>query len=269
MSEPVSEQAALSDSTTAKNAVSVVILARNEARNIRACIDSVSWADEVVVVDSGSEDETKEIARACGARVSEIEWNGFGPAKQSGVDVAKGPWILSLDADERVTPELADEIKSAIGADTFSGYRIPRLTSFVGVWVRHGGWYPDYVLRLFRKSEGMFTPALVHESVNVDGPVGTLKNHLLHYSYDSLEDYISRMNRYTTLAARELYDSGRRFSLWQALVKPPAVFLKRYLLKVGFLDGWTGLQIAFLSAVYVFTKYAKLAAMQRQERSRG
>ncbi|MFQ5608597.1 MAG: glycosyltransferase family 2 protein [Candidatus Zixiibacteriota bacterium] len=262
----MSELQVSSDSSAANAAVSVVILAKNEAKNIRACIASVNWADEVIVIDSGSTDDTTKIACDCGARVSEVEWIGFGPAKQCGVDLAQGPWVLSLDADERVSAELAQEIRSAIANSAFLGYRIPRLTSFVGKWVRHGGWYPDYVLRLFHKANGRFTPALVHESVEVDGPLGKLANHLLHYSYDSIEDYISRLNRYTSLAARQLYDNGAKFSLWQALFKPPAVFLKRYLLKLGFLDGWTGLQIAFLSSVYVFTKYAKLAALGRSER---
>ena len=249
-----------SDRTTP--GLSVVIITKNEGDNIVACLRSVRWADETIVVDSHSTDNTIALAQAEGAITHQIDWQGFGAAKQQAVDFASHDWVLSLDADERITPELANEIRQAITSDRhsdiYAGYEIPRLTNFIGRWIHHSGWRPDYVLRLFRKSTGGFSDALVHEGVTVSGKVGRLKHDILHYSYRSLEDYLERLNRYTTLAAEELSSNGARFRLWQALVKPPAIFIKRYFLKLGALDGWAGFQIAFLSAVYVFVKYAKL-----------
>lgn len=245
--------------------VSVVIITRDEESNIGACLDSVSWAAERIVVDSGSVDRTVAIARDQGAKILEIEWRGFGDAKQRGLEAAREDWVLSLDADERVTPELRAEIHERLKQPTMNGFEIPRLTSFIGAWIRHSGWYPDYVLRLVRRERARFTDSLVHEKLEVDGQRARLRNHLLHYSYTSIEDYLKRLNRYTTLAAQELHDSGKRFAVWQPLLKAPAVFVKRFLLKRGFLDGWAGLQIAVLSAVYVFVKYAKLGALQRRE----
>ncbi len=245
-----------SDGTTP--GLSVVIITKDEGDNIVSCLQSVRWANETIVVDSHSTDDTVALAQAEGAITHQIEWQGFGAAKQQAVGFASHDWVLSLDADERITPELANEIRQAITSDIYAGYEIPRLTNFIGTWIHHSGWRPDYVLRLFRKSTGGFSDALVHEGVTVSGKVGRLKHDILHYSYRSLEDYLERLNRYTTLAAEELSANGARFRLWQALVKPPAIFIKRYFLKLGILDGWAGFQIAFLSAVYVFVKYAKL-----------
>lgn len=263
MKKSTPESVVIQVAQRARPPISVVVITRNEADNITDCLEGVRWADEIIVVDSGSTDRTRELARQQDARVIDIDWAGFGAAKQRGVDEARGPWVLSIDADERVTPALAEEIQRAVCDEQYAGYEMPRLTSFVGVWVRHSGWYPDFVLRLFCKDCGRFSQALVHEGVTVDGAVGRLTHDLLHYSYRSLTDYLQRLNRYTTLAAQELHDRGVRAALWQPLLKPPAIFLKRYLLKAGFLDGWTGLQIAFLSAVYVFVKYAKLRDLWR------
>ncbi len=243
--------------------LSVIIIAKNEERNIAECLKSVSFASEVIVVDTGSTDRTVEIARDHGARVEHAGWEGFGLAKGRALKYATREWALSLDADERVSDALAQEIQKATAQSAIDGFEIPRLTNFVGSWIRHSGWYPDYVLRLFKRGRGRFSPAQVHERVILSGPSARLKHHLLHYSYRSIEDYVSRMNRYTSLAARELFENGKRFSWWQPLLKPPAIVFKRYILKFGFLDGRAGAEIAILSAVYVFLKYSKLHQIER------
>lgn len=243
--------------------LSVVIITKNEERNIAECLKSVSFAAEIIVLDTGSTDRTVEIAREHGARVEQALWEGFGLAKERALKYATREWALSLDADERISAELAQEIRQATEQSAIDGFEIPRLTNFVGRWIRHSGWYPDYVLRLFKRERGRFSPAQVHERVILSGPSARLKHPLLHYSYRSIEDYISRMNRYTSLAARELFEKGERFSLWQPLVKPPAILFKRYIIKFGFLDGWAGAEIAILSAVYVFLKYTKLRQFER------
>ncbi len=248
--------------------LSVVIITKNEEQNIIDCVRSVSWADEIIVVDSNSADNTVKRAEQEGAVTHQIEWQGFGHAKQTAVNYATGEWILSLDADERITPDLAKEIKHILKSSQNTQcdcYKIPRLTNFVGAWIHHSGWRPDFVLRLFRKTHGKFSEATVHETVISSGTVGQLKNDILHYSYKSIEDYLERLNRYTTLAAQEMSNSGMRFRLWRPLIKPPAIFIKRYILKLGVLDGWAGFQIAFLSSVYVFVKYAKLWRLSHQK----
>lgn len=245
-------------------ALSVTIITRNEEANIAACLESVAWASEKIVVDSGSTDRTVDIARELGARIIEIEWRGFGDAKQRGLDSATEEWVLSLDADERVTSELAREIRCCIGDANVNGFKLPRLTRFVDTWIYHSGWYPGYILRLFRRDKAHFTNSLVHERVKIDGATNVLKNHLLHYSYSSLDDYLLRMNRYTSLAAEEMFSARKRFGFWQPLLKAPAAFVKCFLVRRGFLDGWAGLQIAVLSAMYAFTKYSKLRELERR-----
>lgn len=250
--------------------LSVVIIARDEERNISDCLRSVLWAGEIIVIDNGSTDNTVEIARSLGAIVHQEKWRGYGPTKSRAVELATGEWILSLDADERITPTLAEEIREVLTKKQADGYEIPRLTNFIGSWIKHSGWYPDYVLRLFRKGQGEFTQSLVHERVILKGTALKLRQPILHYSYRSLEEYLQRLNKYTTLAAEELNELGVGSSLWRRLLSPLAMFIKRYFIKRGFLDGWPGLQIAVLSAMYVFVKYAKLdrlARLSRQESS--
>ena len=247
--------------------LSVVIIAHNEETNLPRCLESVRWADEIIVGDSGSADRTLEVAGGLGAKVFSYEWRGFGPAKQGAIDKAEGEWILSLDADEEVTPELASEIKAAMEKSTnIVGYYLPRRTEFLGRWMLHGGWYPDYVLRLFRKDRGAFTSAIVHEEVRVAGPTARLGNDLLHYSYPTLDRYFDKFNRYTTLAAKEAFDMGKRVGLIELLLNPHAKFVKQYILKGGFLDGAKGLLLAILSAGYVSIKYAKLRDLWRQKK---
>lgn len=240
-------------------ALSVVIIALNEEANLPRCLESVRWADEVVLIDSGSTDRTREIAAGYGAEVIALEWQGFGTAKREGVNRATGPWILSVDADEEVTPELKAEIEAVIAdGDGRVGYFIPRRTQFLGRWIYHCGWYPDPVLRLFRKDRGDFDEAVVHERVDVTGEVGRLQCDLLHYSYPTLECYFEKFNRYTTMAAQAAYERGRRAGAFDILVRPTANFIKQYFLKAGFLDGFEGLLISALSSCHVMTKYAKL-----------
>jgi glycosyltransferase involved in cell wall biosynthesis len=239
--------------------LSVVIIARNEERNIARCLESVKWADEIVLIDHQSTDRTCEIARSYGARVYSLPWRGYGPAKREGVNLANGSWVLALDADEEVSPELAEEIRRTLSnGTTFAGFYLPRRTNFLGRWISHCGWYPDPVLRLFQKSKGNFNEAPVHEKVLVDGAVGRLKGELRHYSYPSLEHYLEKFNVYTTLGAEEAYRQGKRPRWFDILVRPPVAFIKHYISKQGFRDGFEGLVISVMSAIAVFVKYAKL-----------
>ncbi len=243
--------------------ISVVIITKNEARNIVACLQSVSWADEIIVLDSNSSDATVQLAEGLGARVVQTEWLGYGQTKQRAVEMAAGPWILSLDADERVTPELASEVAQAAQGNDVNAYAIPRLTWFVDRWIRHSGWYPGYVVRLFRRDSGHFSAARVHESVVVEGAVKRLREPLLHYSFNSLDEYHARQRAYVPLAAEEMHAAGKSAGVWRLFVHPAANFLKCYLFRLGFLDGLAGWRIAIHSSAYVFRKYATLRAFQR------
>jgi len=245
--------------------LSVAIIALNEEERIRACLESVTWADEVVVVDSGSSDKTVAIAREFTDRVLFHAWAGYGAQKNFALAQCQGDWLLALDADERVSEPLRVEIAAALAADPpVAGFAIPRRNFFQGAWVRHGGWYPDYQLRLFRRGRGAFTESAVHESVRVDGPVGRLRAPLDHQSYRGIEDFVARANRYSELAARQLASSGRGGSLGDLLVRPVWRFVSMYVLRAGYLDGWRGLTLAILYAHYVFLRAAKV----REQRSR-
>ena len=246
-------------------ALSVVLITKNEEANIERCLASVAWADELVVIDSQSTDDTVKIATRCGARVFSPMWRGYGPAKQEGVNQASGDWILSIDADEVVSPELAEEIRAVLSNRTDRvGFYIPRKTEFLGRWILHCGWYPDHLLRLFRKSDGRFNDAVVHEKVVVEGATGFLRGHLLHYSYPDLEHYLRKFNTYTTLGAEEAYRTGKKAGWSDLVIRPPVAFIKHYISKQGFRDGMQGFVLSVLSAMAVLTKYAKLWHKQRQ-----
>ncbi len=248
--------------------LSAVIITRNEEENLPRCLASVKFADEIVIVDSGSTDRTLDIAREYGARVCETEWRGFGLSKREGVSAANGDWVLSIDADEEVSSALAEEIQNAVRDSTsVAGYYIPRRTEFLGRWIMHSGWYPDPVLRLFRKDRGNFDEALVHEKVVLDGETGRLRHDLLHYCYPSLDDYFRKFNRYTSLAAREAHQNGRKVGVRHVVINPLVKFVKQYVVKGGFLDGLEGLLLAILSACYVMVKYAKTRDLARRENS--
>ncbi len=248
--------------------LSVIVITRNEEANLRRCLESVKFVDQVVVVDSGSTDGTVTIARSFNAEVHQIAWTGFGNAKQFALSKATCEWVLSIDADEEVSVDLTAEIKRTITqADSVAGYEMPRLTNFLGKWIYHSGWYPDRVLRLFRRTSGRFTPDIVHERVIVDGRVGRCTGHLLHYSYPSLEVYFEKFNRYTTEGAELEASRGKTAGLLDLTIRPGVAFFKHYISKAGFLDGIEGLVISVLSAVAVFVKYAKLRDRNRQRTS--
>jgi glycosyltransferase involved in cell wall biosynthesis len=238
--------------------LSVTVIVWNEEERLRACLDSVGFADEIVVVDAESTDKTVSLAREFTDKVWVRPWPGFAVQKNFALDQASGEWILSLDADERVTPELAGRIRAIVKDDgPAAGYLVPRRNLFWGAWVRHGGLYPDYQLRLFRRGAGRFVEDAVHESVRVTGPVHALAEPLLHQSYRDLEDFVRRSNRYSTLAAADWLRRGRGVGVPGLIMKPLGRFLSMYIVKRGFLDGWRGLVLAVLYAEYVFLRMAK------------
>jgi glycosyltransferase involved in cell wall biosynthesis len=247
--------------------ISVVLITRNEAARIRACLDSVRWAEEVVVVDQHSGDATAAICREYGARVIERDMAaGFGEQKNFAVAQARCPWILSLDADEEVTPALRRAIEAAVAEPgPCVGFRLPRLTSYLGRFIRHCGWYPSPVLRLFRRDRGRFNDALVHEEVVVDGPVGDLGEDLLHRSYDSLADHVRKMLLYTVYDARMLRRRGARLgplaAPWALIGKPAALFVRKLVLQQGFREGWHGFVLSAMAALVVFVTAVRLAEL--------
>jgi len=244
--------------------ISAILITRDEEGNVADCLASLTFADEIVVVDSGSRDRTEEICRSDPrVRWYSEEWKGYGPQKNSALDKANGRWVFSIDADERVTPELAEEI-GALDLDRVpvAGFRVCRRNHFGGRWVRHGGWYPDHVVRFWRREDGRFDGRSVHESVGVEGPVGTLRGELLHFTYRDTADFLERMDRYSTLWARESLRSGRRAGAVDLLLRPPFTFFRMFFLRAGFLDGALGFRLAVLYAKYTRTKYARLAELR-------
>jgi glycosyltransferase involved in cell wall biosynthesis len=247
--------------------ISVVLITRNEAARIRTCLDSVRWAEEIVVVDHHSRDDTAAICRAYGARVIERDMAaGFGEQKNFAIAQATCPWILSLDADEEVTPALRRAIEAAVAEPgPCVGFRVPRLTSYLGRFIRHCGWYPSPVLRLFRRGRGRFTDALVHEEVLVDGPVGDLREDLLHRSYDSLADHVRKLLVYTAWDARMLRRRGVRLgpgrALWWLVLKPAATFVRKLVVQRGWREGWHGFVLSAMSALVVFVNAVRLAEL--------
>jgi glycosyltransferase involved in cell wall biosynthesis len=239
--------------------VTAVIAAHNESANIEACIASVEWAREVVVVENDSSDDTIDRARAAGATVISPKFTTIGAARNKGIERAKSKWIFVLDADERCTPELADEIRTVVAEPGgSSAFRVPRRNYFLGKEIRHGGWGSDKPIRLFRR-ELRYNTSLVHEHVDVtDGTIGEVRNRLLHYTYTSLDQYFEKFDRYSRWWAEQNFAKGRRGSAAAVLFKPPAKFVGMYLLKGGFRDGARGLVLACLAAASVMAKYARL-----------
>ena len=234
----------------------MIIIALNQESHIIPCLETVRWADEIVLVDSGSTDRTLELARGFTDRIFTIEWPGFGAAKNFALDQARGDWVLSLDTDERVPAALREEILTAVReGGPYAGYRIPRKNYFGGRWIKRLGWYPDYTLRLFRRGQGRFRERAVHEEVVVNGPVGVLQTPLEHYSYASVSDYILRQERYARLAAAEMLREGRRPVAGELFWRPVSHFFKLYVLRLGFLEGRLGYTLAVLSSLYNFLKY--------------
>ncbi|MDQ6881854.1 MAG: glycosyltransferase family 2 protein [Pseudomonadota bacterium] len=248
--------------------LSVVVIALNEAANLRACLESVPFADEIVVLDGGSSDATVAIAQACGARVSQSpDWPGFGPQKNRALALATGDWVLSLDADERVTPQLAEQIRAATASGGSTAYEIPRLTRFCGRWIHHCGWTPDHVLRLFRRGQARFSDDMVHERVvaELGTRIGRLTTPLLHESYPTPAHYWRKLEAYSQAWALQQHGRGRSTSMARAGTAAAAAFLRSYLLRLGFLDGAMGFAVCTMQAQAAFGKYFALYCLNRQD----
>lgn len=250
--------------------LSVTLITKNESANIDACLASVAFADEWIVVDSSSSDDTAERARRFGAQVIvSDDWPGFGVQKQRALDAATGDWVLSLDADERVTPELAASIRTVLaGPNTAAaetcGYELSRLSQFAGRWIRHGDWYPDRVVRLVRRGRARFSPDLVHERLIASGRVGRLDGELLHYTMPTLAHALAKMNRYSSGRAADKFAAGQRGGLGAALLHGAWAFARSYVLRRGFLDGAAGFAVAAYIAEGTWWRYLKMAELARR-----
>ena len=249
--------------------LSVVIVAKNEAANIVDCVKSCQFADEVIVVDSGSTDGTPDLARAEGARVLVTpDWPGYGPQNNRGIDLVTGDWFFSLDADERITPELAAEIRAAIAAGSCNGFRVPRSSMYCGRFIKHSGWTPDYTRRLARRGLGRFTEHYLHANLQVQGELGTLKNPIIHYSFRNLEAVLEKLNRYSSANARDMTTAGRKGSFARAVASGLWAFFRTYVLQLGFLDGRWGFMLAVSNAEGTYYRYLKLWLLQAGEGGR-
>jgi glycosyltransferase involved in cell wall biosynthesis len=245
--------------------LSVIVIARDEARHIRDALASVAWADERIVVDSGSTDDTAALARAEGARVEIREWPGYGAQKNHAAALASNDWILSLDADERVTPALAVEIRGLVATGpSAAGYRIPRVTNYLGRWIRSTDWYPDPQLRLYDRRRARWNEIPVHESVLADGAVGRLRAEIEHHAYRDVAHHVATINHYTSLAAARMAADGRSSGPVRAAAHAMAAFLRNYVLRHGFTDGAAGFVISAMNAYYVWLKLVKLWEMSRR-----
>lgn len=244
--------------------LSVTVITRDEASDIGRALESVRWADEIVVIDSGSTDDTVAIARRYTDRVCVREWPGYAAQKNIAASLTSHDWILSVDADERVTPELAQEIRAILATEpSAAAFRIPRVTFHLGRWIRSTDWYPDHQPRLYHKDRARWTGAYVHETVTADGSIGTLRHDLQHHAYRDISDHLETINRYTSLAARQMHEQGRRAGLLHLAAHPPLAFLRNYIARGGFRDGAVGFVISAMNAYYVFLKFAKLWELQR------
>ena len=248
--------------------LSVTVIAKNEAEDIADALSSVRFADEIIVIDSHSTDDTVAIARQHTDRVVVRDWPGYIDQKNYAASIASHDWILSLDADERVTPELASEIQRMMTNEpTDAAFRIPRVTFHLGRWIRTTDWYPDFQLRLYDRRRARWTGRYVHEAVAVDGTLGRLRRELQHYAYRDIADHLETIDRYTTYAARQMYESGRRAGLPQIAGHPPLAFLRNYIARGGIRDGIPGFVISALNSYYVLLKFAKLWELERCSRS--
>lgn len=248
-----------------KATLSVIIAARDEAHQIQACIESMKFADEVLVLDSGSRDDTVALAQQAGAIVHRTDWPGFGLQKRRGVTLARCDWVLVIDADERVDAALRDEIVAAINDPVADGYRLPRRSSLCGTFIEHGGWRPDYTLRLVRRGLAGFSEHTVHEHMTNAGSTADLRTPLLHYSYRDLDDLLVKLNRYSRAGALDLAARGGSSSLAKSLAKGFWAFVRTYLLRQGFRDGRMGLVLAIYNAQTTYYKYLRLWMMRRRQ----
>lgn len=248
--------------------LSVAIITKNEKENIRQCLQSISFAGQIVIVDSGSTDNTLEIAAEFGCEIYSEAWRGFGPQKQSAIDKCSQPWILVLDADERIPPDTANIIKKIVTDSNVkdAGFSFPRKNYFQGRWIKHAGWWPDRIVRLFRKEAGRITTAMVHESVEVQGMIGVLDVPIEHFTESSLSKIIQKIDKYSTLGAQEAFKDGKHSSVFSAFMRAFFTFNQDYFLRLGMLDGRQGLTLAVTDAVNKFFKYAKLSELTKINR---
>ena len=245
--------------------MTVTVITKNEAHNIAACLASVGFADQIVVLDSGSTDGTVDIAKSLGAEVIvNADWQGFGVQKNRALALARHDWVLSIDADERLSHALQFEVQQVLRAPQFAAYAVPRLSSFCGQYIRHSGWYPDYVVRLFRRGEAQFSSDLVHEKIIAQTPVGRLKAELLHETYRNLEQMLDKSNAYSTAGASNALARGKSASVTSAVAHSAWAFFRTYFLRLGFLDGRLGFLLAASVAQTTFWRYAKLCMLREQ-----
>lgn len=238
--------------------ISVVIVTKNEQRNIERALESIKDAAEIIVIDSFSADNTPEICRRYTEKFFQKEWQGYARQKQDGIDLAANEWVLVLDADEFVAPELKEEILKTIHEGRYAGAYVPRKNFFAGKWIKHGGWWPDYTLRLFKKTSGRMEQRAVHEKVVVNGKTAYLKSPINHYTYNSISEFVDKNNIYSTLAAEELEKDNVSPNILDLTIRPCFTFVKMFFLKLGFMDGIHGLILALLYSYYTFLKYSKV-----------
>jgi glycosyltransferase involved in cell wall biosynthesis len=257
-------------SAPATPTVSAIVVCFNEERNIGACLESLRWCDEIVVVDAFSTDRTVEICRRYTDRIIQRPWAGYRDQKAFAHSQATKDWVLLVDSDERVTPEVKEEIQNALKryGQEYAGFSLPRLVFYLGRWWRRGGWYPDYSVRLFRREQASWGGSDPHEKIIVNGKVRRLHHPLSHFSYRDMEDHLHRINRFTSISSREIHKEGGRWRLTDALFRPMFRFFGFYVLKRGFLEGFAGFYVAVTAAMYVFLKYAKLWELELEERKR-
>ena len=246
--------------------LSVIIITKNEAANIRACLESVAWSDEIIVVDSGSSDATVEICKGFGARVYVHDWPGFGAQKNRALGYATHDWVFSIDADERVTLELRAAIEAVLRdePDTCAAYRISRLSSYCGRFMRHSGWYPDRIVRLFKRDTARFSDDLVHEKLQVEGQIGQLDGELLHYAFTDAEEVLQKVNHYSSAGAAMMQRHGRQATLTGAVLRGLWSFIRTYFLRAGFLDGREGFMLAISNAEGTYYRYIKLMLLNKK-----
>ncbi len=245
--------------------LSVIIITKNEAANLQDCLESVSFANEIIIVDSESTDNTQEIARSFGAKLEITrDWPGFGPQKNRALNLATQEWVLSIDADERVTPELKQEILAVMSSNQAANcYAIPRLSWYCGKFMKHSGWYPDYVDRLFKRGTAQFSDHLVHERLIPQGSVGKLKHHFLHYSFRDFSQVLKKVDSYSTASAEQAFKQGKRSSVCKAFWHAVWAFTRTYFLRLGFLDGSHGLALAISNAEGTYYRYLKIWLLEQ------
>ncbi len=245
--------------------LSLTIITFNEEGNIRDALESVKWADEIIIIDSGSTDKTVEICKEYTGKVYDNPWPGFVAQKNYAINKANNRWILSIDADERVTPELMEEISAILKAPKADAYAVPRKVYYLGRWINYSGWYPDYKERLFNKEKCRWEGKEVHEKLKVNGKIAFLKGDLHHYTFGNVDDHLKTVSKYTSLAADEYAKEGKKAGLLQIIIRPSFMFFKSYVLKQGFRDGLPGFIIAVISSFHVFIKYVKLWELVKKD----